>query len=441
MIMAVSAVIAQQGDEAESPVPDAPEEEGADEKVKMSEGARAILEKFDKNGDGEIGADEMPRVGKLFIKRHDANGDGKISGDELNKVAEATAKLKKTAEDASKSKVEKSMKNEYEKDEDSGLYLQAAHDYHKATAGEALLIYKDGKLILEKYDNGYKKEVEHRLASGTKSFVGIVAACAVEDELFTWDENVCETVAGWKGDQRKEITVRMLLSLSSGLPPSQEYLQGPKTRNKYEYAIGLKCKHKPGSKFEYGPAAYFAFGEFMQRKLKASEKFSKMNITDYFMHRIGDALEMKMTWDKDRAGNPSLPHGIHIVASEWAKFGEFVRLKGKVGDEQLLKTSLMDECFKPSKCNAGYGLTWWIGGSDSAEGDAGGGVARDPQGNKREKAPKWMPQDLVFAAGKGKQKLFVSRELGLTIARLADDKQSFDNTEFWSYALLGKATD
>ncbi|MDC1143180.1 serine hydrolase, partial [Planctomycetota bacterium] len=338
-------------------------------------------------------------------------------------------------------KVAKSMKDEYEKDEKSGLYLQAAHDYHKATAGEALLIYKDGQLIFEAYDNGYKKEAEHRLASGTKSFTGIVAACAVEDGLIKWDEKVCETVTEWKEDQRKDITVRMLLSLSAGLPPSQEFLQGPKTVNKYEFAINLKCQHKPGTKFEYGPAAYFAFGEFMQRKLKASEKFGKMNITDYFMHRIGDPLEMKMTWDKDRAGNPSLPHGIHIVASEWAKFGEFVRLKGQVGDKQLLKTELMDECFKPSECNAGYGLTWWLGGSDSAEGDAGEGAAKDPQGYKVEMAPKWMPQDLVFAAGKGKQKLFVSRELGLTIVRLAEDKQSFDNIEFWSYTLRGKGTE
>ncbi|MCF6227728.1 MAG: serine hydrolase [Planctomycetes bacterium] len=417
---------------AQDSKPDAEEE--------LSDGAKEILKKLDKNGDGEISGDEMPKRAKRFIKRYDVNGDGKISGDELNKVAEATSKLKKAGDAASKSEVAKSMKDTYEKDKESGLYLQAAHDYHKATAGEALYILKDGKPVFEVYDAGYKKETRHRLASGTKSFIGIVAACAVEDGLMKWDEKVCHTVTEWKKDQRKEITVRMLLSLSAGLPPSQDALQGPQTKDKYEYAIGLKCKSKPGTKFEYGPADYFAFGEFMKRKLAASEKFKEMNITDYFMHKIGDALEMKMTWDKDRSGNPSLPHGIHIVASEWAKFGEFVRLRGKHGDKQLLKTELMDECFKPSKCNAGYGLTWWLGGSDSAEGDAGGGDAKDAQGNVQKSAPKWMPQDMVFAAGKGKQKLFITRDMGLTIVRLAEDKQSFDNTEFWSWMLRGKGT-
>ncbi len=115
-------------------------------------------------------------------------------------------------------------------------------------------------------------------------------ACAVEDFLIKWDVKGCETVTEWQEDRRKEITVRMLLSLSVGLPPSQEAQQGRQTKDKYEYAIGLKCKH---------------------------------------------------------------------------------------GDKQT--------------------LTWWLGGSDSAEGDAGGGVAKDPQGNVQKRASKWM------LSGKGRK--------------------------------------
>lgn len=411
----------------------------AEKPIELSEDAKAALEQFDKDADGKLSEAELPERGRKLYMRYDTDKDGFLSGAELNQAAKAAAELKGAAEKRGKGKVAGAMKEKYQVDEASGWYLQAAHDYHKATNGEALYIMKDGKLLFEAYDNDYSREREHQLASGTKSYSGIIAACAVEDGLISWDELVCETITEWKDDpKRSKITVRMLLSLCAGLPPEQDALQGPATENKYAYAISLKCKHEPGTKFEYGPAQYFAWGEFMRRKLAASEKFKDMNLTGYFMHRIGYAIGIKQTWRTDAAGNPATPHGVYVVASEWAKFGEFVRLGGKVGEKQLLKTELMDECFKPSKCNPGYGLTWWLGGGDSDDADEGG--AKDGKGRKADKAPDWLPADLVFAAGKGKQRLYVSRKLGLTIVRFADDKGSFDNNDFLSWLLRGKAT-
>ncbi|MEZ5992269.1 MAG: serine hydrolase [Planctomycetota bacterium] len=429
--LSLASILAQDAKPAE-PADEVPE-------VELTEDAQLILEKLDKNDDGKISESELPQRGRKLYMRFDTNGDGALSGDELNKAANAAADLKSKVDKRTKDKVASGMKESYEPDEASGLYLDAARDYNRLTNGEALYVMKDGKFIYEGYDNGYDKAEEHQLASGTKSYNGIIAACAVEDELIEWDELVCNTVTEWKDDPRlSKITVRMLLSLCAGLPPEQDALQGFQTQNKYEYAIGLECKYEPGKKFEYGPAQYFAWGEFMRRKLANSEKYKDMNLTDYFMHRIGDAIGIKQTWRTDRAGNPATPHGVFVTAGEWAKFGEFVRLGGKVGDKQLLKTELMDECFKPSPCNAGYGLTWWLAGSDSSDGDTGGG-AKDAQGRSTGDTPKWMPSDLVFAAGKGTQRLFISRKLGLTIVRFADDKDTFDNNEFMSWLLRGKA--
>lgn len=409
------------------------EAEKETEKPKISDDAQKLLDKFDKNNDGEIGANEIPKRAKRFVSRHDKNKDGKIDAKEIEGLATAIAKTSDAAEKLRKKSIESKMADEYEADEDSGLFLAAARDYNKATKGEALYIVKDGKLIFEAYDHGYDKTKEHQLASGTKSFCGVIAAMAVQDGLIQWDENVSKTITEWTDDDRNQITVRMLLSLCAGLPPEVDALQGHQTKNKYEYAVGVKLTHKPGTKFEYGPEQYFAWGEFMRRKLAASEKFKDMNLTDYFNDRIGQHLNIKMTWRTDRSGNPSTPHGIFITANEWAKFGEFVRNKGKIGDKIILKPELLDECFKPSQCNREYGLTWWLGSADFIEADTAGENSTDK--NKADNA--WMPKDLVFAAGKGKQRLFVSRELGLTIVRLANDTQSFNNEEFLSYLLRG----
>jgi len=391
----------------------------------LTEDGQALLDNLDANEDGALSDTELPEQFRRVAMRQDANGDGKLTGTEINEVAKVAAQLREAGATKRRGSVRKQMKEGYEADKESGLYLQAARDYNKATNGEALAIYKDGKLLIEAYDNNYDKEIPHELASGTKSFIGVIAACAVEDGLFGWDDKVCETIPEWKDDDRARITVRMLLSLCAGLPAAKEALQGPGTEDKYKYAIGLKCKHEPGKRFEYGPAQYYAFGEFFKRKLAPK----KESIKDYFTRRIGKDIGIELVWRTDKAGNPMMPAGIYIVATEWAKFGEFVRNGGKVGDKQVLKTDVLAECFKPSKAKQNYGLTWWLGGGEE---DGESGPAKD---DKNE----WVPDDLVYAAGKGKQRLYISRQKGLTIVRLAKDEATFENNEFLSWLMRGKA--
>lgn len=391
----------------------------------LNDDAKTLLENLDANEDGALTDTELPEQFRRVAMRHDANADGKLAGTELNEVAKVAAQLREAGATKRRGAVRKQMKDTYEADKDSGLFLQAARDYNKATNGEALAIYKDGKLLLEAYDNNYDKTIPHELASGTKSFIGVIAACGVEDGLFGWDDRICETIPEWKEDDRSKITVRMLLSLCAGLPASKDALQGSATEDKYKYAIGLKCKHEPGKRFEYGPAQYFAFGEFIKRKLAPKNE----TIKDYFMRRIGKEIGIDLVWRADKAGNHLMPAGIYIVATEWAKFGEFVRNGGKVGDKQLLRQDLLAECFKPSKAKQNYGLTWWLGGGEE---DGESGPAKESKND-------WIPGDLVYAAGKGKQRLYISREKGLTIVRLAKDEATFENNEFLSWLLRGRA--
>ncbi|MCC6466191.1 MAG: serine hydrolase [Planctomycetes bacterium] len=401
----------------EAPQPEAPA---------LTDQAKALLKQLDKDGDGKLTTAEIPERHRKTAAAHDADGDGVFADAELNALAKAAAELQPATP----------SRGTPAKDPASGLYLVAAHDYHKATRGEALLVLKEGKVVFQANDNGYDGFTPHELASGTKSFAGIAAACAVEDGLFTWDESVCNTLTEWKDDPRRSrITVRMLLSLCAGLPPEQDALQGPQTSDKYAYAVNLKCKREPGTRFEYGPAQYFAFGEFLKRKLKDKGE----NIHSYFMRRVGKPIGMELIWTTDAVGNPAVPHGIFIHVEQWAKLGEFVRLGGKHGDKQLLKTEIMDECFKPSACNPSYGLTWWLGsgGAEAADGQAS--PEQEPAPDRATpKVEDWQPRDLAYAAGKGKQRLIVSRSLGLTVVRFADDTGTFDDRRFLSLLLRGR---
>lgn len=359
----------------------------------------------------------------------------------------------------------------------------AAADYSASMGGRALLVLVDGKTVFERYDNGWRKGQPHPLASGSKSFAGCVAAAMVDDGLLTWDEKVSDTVTQWKEDESKRnITARMLLNLSSGLQPSDDALQGnlgnflvggrskpdelPEADNRFEYALSVGINHTPGSKFEYGPSHFYAFGALVERKLAAKRaidpRFKDKTYEEYMNRRVLTPANVTIArWAHDRSGNPNLPGGAMMTAQEWAAWGEFIRHRGAAtapsGEhKQIISWDILRECFVPSIANPSYGLTWWlINGTNTesitttADADTGGQRGRvgsalrqnlrravrqelERQTSLSIKDDKGNPLEVYMAAGKGKQRLFIVPELKLTVVRFGKDTKEgnrFSNAE------------
>ncbi|MCP4752467.1 MAG: serine hydrolase, partial [Proteobacteria bacterium] len=204
--------------------------------------------------------------------------------------------------------------------------FRAAADYSRAHGGLSLLIREKGTIIFEEYHNGHTAGKPHQLASGTKSFWGVLAMMAVEEGLFQLDDRVSDTIVEWRDDPRKKtITIRQLLNLTSGLDPAAKLLRGPAVRDKYAAAIAVNAVADPGTLFAYGPSHYFAFGELMKRKLKPRGE----TVRQYLHRRLLDPIGLKPAfWSDNRSGQIALPFGAFLTAREWSKFGELVRLEG-----------------------------------------------------------------------------------------------------------------
>ena len=284
---------------------------------------------------------------------------------------------------------------------------ESAAKYLESTNGHAMLVYEDGKLVFERYLNGHKAEKGHVLASGTKSFSGFMAVAAQEDGLLKLDEKLSDTITEWKDDAlKKDITIRQLLSLSSGIAGG-ETGQVPGYNQAVEIA---KVTTAPGKRFQYGPIPYQIFGEVMRRKLVASGKAK--DPLDYLQQRLFTPLGMKYeVWREDAEKMPHLPSGAFFTAREWAKFGLFALNGGSWEGKQIVKPESLAECFKPAPANPNYGMTFWKA------------KPTDP-----------IP-DLVMAAGKGKQKLFMIPSKKLLIVQFADAEQGYREEKFLSLAL------
>ncbi len=299
-----------------------------------------------------------------------------------------------------------------------------AAEYSSENRGRAVLVIKGDKSVFEEYQNGHSAETAWFLASGTKSFAGVMLAAAIEDKLFKgFDEKISETITEWKTDKQKaDITLRQLLSLTSGIDAGQ-IGRVPD----YSDALSFPVESPAGTRFEYGPAPFQIFGEVMRRKLSPR----KESVMDYLKRRILDPIGLKVAfWRNGRDGNPLLPQGAQLTAREWIKFGLFLKNGGKWNGKQIVAKKLLDELVVGTKANPAYGITFWLNRDGF-----------DPRGQTQlmriEKVNGEEIKDFYMAAGAGNQRLYIIPSKDLVIVRYGDFG-SYDDREFLGRLIFGK---
>lgn len=282
---------------------------------------------------------------------------------------------------------------------------EQARAYSAAHDGLSLVILHDGNLILEDYPCG-DAETAHPLHSGTKSFVGVMAAAAVQDGLLMLDEPVSDSIPDWREDTVKaRVTIRQLLNLTAGLPSQIGIIPT------YDKALLMPFNAAPGSTFQYGPAPFQVFGEVMRRKLRAAG--SSQDPLDYVQERIFGPIGLQYAdWIRDTDGMPRLPSGAVLTARQWARFGEFIRAGGAVEGTPLVDPVAFAEMFEGSQVNPAYGMTWWLPRPSPSEDMV---TRLNDASNHADE----LPSDLVMANGAGHQMLYVMASLKLVVVRQA----------------------
>lgn len=283
-----------------------------------------------------------------------------------------------------------------------------AAEYSKSTKGLSVLVMKDGKVLHEAYHNGHSATKVAELASGTKSFNGVMALAAVEDGILTLDEKVSDTITEWKSDPAKaSITVRELLTLSSGVGGGP--IGRPPT---YSAAVKMPIKAGAAGKFQYGPVPFQVFGELMKRKLADKGE----GPLEYMDRRIFKPIGLQYgSWKRDKEGNPHLPSGARMTARDWAKFGELVRTNGAWNGTQIIDASLFPTLVAGTQANGNYGLTFWLKNLNPEDTLITTGNRR--RGRGQATIPGVVPPDFFMAAGMGQQRLYIIPSEGLVIVR------------------------
>ena len=219
--------------------------------------------------------------------------------------------------------------------------VSAAGEYAAKHSLHALLIARDGEVVHEEYAGGFDGAKAHALYSGTKSFWGTAALCAVEDGLFTLDEPVAGVVPEFKNDIRRNITPRMLLTMTAGYGFGGLGSAVPT----YDKALEIPLKNRPGETFTYGGIPLQVFGAFFARVLGGETPHR------YLARRVLESAGVDIAeWRTLKDATHPLPTGVQLRARSWLAYGTFM----------LERHARFVEALHGTAANARYGLCWWL---------------------------------------------------------------------------------
>lgn len=287
----------------------------------------------------------------------------------------------------------------------------------------ALVVMADGKIAAERYGEGYGPDTRFVSWSMAKTVTAVMIGMLVADGRLSLDESA--PVPHWQrpGDARGEITLRQLLQMRSGLrhteagdPPYESsevrmlFLDG--RDDMAAWAEEQPLEAEPGSQFEYSSNTTVILADIAARALTDSEDpdIRRAAVSDYLEARLFGPLGMtSMVPEFDASGTLIGGSLIHGTARDWARFGEFLRRKGRgPGGEQLLPRSWVDAMVSPSPKSPQYGLQTWLNREYREAGS----------GEDHPLFPDRAPQSLFSLIGHMGQYVIVSPSQHLTVVRL-----------------------
>jgi CubicO group peptidase (beta-lactamase class C family) len=240
--------------------------------------------------------------------------------------------------------------------------LDAVASEAEGIASACLVVIRHGRLAGEWYWDGTDAETVHEAFSVTKSYASALAGIAQADGDLDIDEPASRYIDEWAGTPSEEITIRDLLSGSSGLhSPAGFDIVGAEDAT--DYGIALEQEVPPGTDWQNNEPAI----QTLERVL--SEATGEAPAT-YAQERIFGPIGARSTaMGSDPSGNTYMFWNLQTTCRDAARFGYLFLRNGAWDGTQVVPEDWIAESTQPSQdANPGYGFLWWLNHGDD-EGD------------------------------------------------------------------------
>jgi CubicO group peptidase (beta-lactamase class C family) len=236
---------------------------------------------------------------------------------------------------------------------------------------KAFLVFKGDTMIYEEYWDDHDNETVSNSFSMAKSVVSMLVGIAIEEgKIGSMDDHVSQYLDEFKSDKKAKITLRHLLTMSSGLDwtesgknPISDNAESYYGWDLYGQVMRQKVIEEPGKKFNYlsGNTQILAF---------ILQKVTGKSVGEYAQEKIWSKIgaEDEAHWSLDKEnGDEKAFCCLYATGRDFGKIGKLLLNGGKCGEEQIVPIDYFNEMVSMADLgteegvnNQRYGLHLWL---------------------------------------------------------------------------------
>ena len=267
---------------------------------------------------------------------------------------------------------------------EAGTYEEwlIAKDYNKVNLPEfikpinkeletvAFLVIINDSITYEEYWHGYSEDSASNSFSMSKSYISTLVGVAIKDNLINIDQKVCDFLPEYCGEKEKLLTIKNLLTMSSGLNWNESYYnplgkiaEAYYGNNLKKLVMNLKVIEPPGKVFKY----YSCNTQLLAFILEST---TGKSINEYASEKLWIPMGAKhpALWNTDKKeGDEKAFCCINSNARDFARIGKLYMNNGNWNGTQIIDstyvsqaTSAADLLDKYGNKNLNYGYQFWI---------------------------------------------------------------------------------
>lgn len=248
--------------------------------------------------------------------------------------------------------------------------LDAMLAQHHNAKIDAALVFKDGRLLVERYSNGYDGDKLHDLRSATKSITSLLVGIAVDrGQIRDVEQSILDFFPERKArhPEFERIRIRDLLTMSSGLDSDDWDASSTGNEEKMytsaswiDFFFSLPVVDPPGERFRYSTAGVVLLGELVKRasglpldQFAGQYLFQELGIADY-------------KYAETPAGEIDAGGHLRLTPRDFAKIGLLVLQNGLWNGRQLVSGAWIKKMLEPAfrvpgapETGPSMGFLWW----------------------------------------------------------------------------------
>ncbi len=289
---------------------------------------------------------------------------------------------------------------------------KAGEEPFKKTLGIAVVY--DNVLISEKYLNDYDVYTKFHGWSMTKSITGTLAGILADKGMLDIDKPV--GIEEWADDDRKNITLKNVIQMSTGLDWFENYftisdatVMLMQSDDMLASITGTELAHEPGSVWNYSSGDANLLSGIIRNAIDNDDVYHALAYKKLF-HRIG---MLNTVVETDASGLFVASSYSYGSTRDWARFGLLFLNNGVFAGDTILSQEWVDFMKTPASASNGtYAGTFWI---------------EEPTA---ENALVDIPADIFFADGFLGQRVYIIPSKKLVVVRMGYSMSNFSMNDF-----------